>query len=256
MVKLSAPEGTVFETLYNSIMTKYWFALLLMLAALLTACGDKKSANVSSTPEGNAAPLPAVSASPERSLPKIVAFGDSLTAGLGLSAAESYPSLLQKMLEADGYQYEVVNAGVSGDTTAGGLSRLDWALEGDVRFLILALGANDLLRGLPIKEMKNNLGQIIERARRRKIEVLLAGMYAPTNSGAEYRREVEEAFQSLASEHKVIFIPFFLDRVAGIESLNQPDGIHPNKEGTRIVAETIYKQLRPLLEKQKQAAPK
>ena len=168
-----------------------------------------------------------------------------------MPAAESYPSLLQKMLEADGYQYEIVNAGISGDTTAGGVRRIDWALEGDVRFLILALGANDLLRGMPVKEMKNNLGQIIERARTRKIEVLLAGMYAPTNTGAEYRREVEEAFQSLAREHKVVFIPFLLDQVAGIESLNQPDGIHPNKEGARIIAETIYKRLRPLLEKQK-----
>jgi acyl-CoA thioesterase I len=238
-------------------MTKYWFALFIFLASFLTACGGSSSGNVSSTPQREvAAPLPTVSASPERSLPKIVAFGDSLTAGLGLPSAESYPSLLQKMLEADGYKYEVVNAGVSGDTTAGGLRRLDWALEGDVRFLILALGANDLLRGLSVKEMKNNLSQIIERARQRKVEVLLAGMYAPTNTGAEYSREVEQAFQSLASEHKVSFIPFLLERVAGIESLNQQDGIHPNKEGTRIVAETIYRALRPLLEKQNRTTPK
>lgn len=176
-----------------------------------------------------------------------MAFGDSLTAGLGLPASESYPALLQKMLEADGYQYEVVNAGVSGDTTAGGLRRMEWALEGDVRFFILALGANDLLRGQPVREMKNNLAQIIERAQSRKIEVLLAGMYAPTNAGPEYRREVEEAFQTLAREHKVIFIPFMLERVAGIESLNQQDGIHPNKEGARIVAQTIYQKLRPQL---------
>jgi acyl-CoA thioesterase-1 len=238
-------------------MKKYLFALLLVLAALLTGCGGNSPGNVAGTPDGNAAPpSPTASATPERSLPKIVAFGDSLTAGLGLTAAESYPSLLQKMLEADGYQYEVVNAGVSGDTTAGGLRRLDWAMEGDVRFLILALGANDLLRGLPVREMKSNLGQMIERARGRKIEVLLAGMLAPTNAGPEYRREVEEAFRSLASEHEVIFIPFLLDRVAGVESLNQPDGIHPNPRGARIVAETVYKELRPLLLKSKTPAPK
>jgi acyl-CoA thioesterase-1 len=255
MVKLSAPEATVFETLYNSIMTKYLLALLLVAIALLSGCGNHGSGNVSSNLSTIATPdavtSPVVPASPKRSLPKIVAFGDSLTAGLGLPAQDSYPSLLQKMLEADGYQYEIVNAGVSGDTTAGGLRRLDWALEGDVRVLILALGGNDLLRGLSVREMKNNLGQMIERARQRKIEVLLAGMYAPTNTGAEYRLEVDEAFQSLAREHKVIFIPFMLNRVAGIESLNQPDGIHPNKEGTRIVAETIYRALRPWLEKQK-----
>ena len=169
-----------------------------------------------------------------------------------MPASESYPALLQKMLEADGYKYEVVNAGISGDTTAGGLSRIDWALKGDVRVLILALGANDLLRGLPVKEMKKNLGQIIERAQSRKVEVLLAGMYAPTNTGAEYNREAQKAFQSLASEYKVELIPFFLDRVAGVESLNQPDGIHPNASGTKIVAETIYKKLRPLLEKRKE----
>ena len=184
-----------------------------------------------------------------QSLPKIVAFGDSLTAGLGLTAAESYPALLQKKLEADGFKYEVVNAGVSGDTTAGGLRRIDWALEGDVRFLILELGANDLLRGQPVSEMKKNLGRIIERAKERKVVVLLTGMYAPTNAGAEYQREVQQAFQSLAREHEVVLIPFFLDRVAGVESLNQPDGIHPNAEGTKIVAETIYQALRPLLEK-------
>jgi acyl-CoA thioesterase-1 len=185
-----------------------------------------------------------------------VAFGDSLTAGLGLTAAESYPSLLQKMLDANGYQYDVVNAGVSGDTTAGGLRRIDWALEGDVRFLILELGANDLLRGQPVKEMKKNLSQIIDLAKKRGVEVLLAGMYAPTNSGRDYQREVQEAYRSLAREQQVTLIPFFLDRVAGVESLNQTDGIHPNVEGTRIVAETVYQALRPSLEKQKQATQK
>lgn len=238
-------------------MTKILFGLLFALVALTTACGGGSgSSDVSSTSNVNAEALPAPSRSPQTSLPKIVAFGDSLTSGLGLTATESYPSILQKMLDADGYQYEVVNAGVSGDTTAGGLRRIDWAMEGDVRFLILALGANDLLRGQPVKEMKNNLAQIIERARERNVEVLLAGMYAPTNAGADYGREVQAAFQSLASEYKVTLIPFFLDRVAGIESLNQPDGIHPNAEGTRIVAETIYKNLRPLLEKHKQSITK
>src|SRR5215213_11488025 len=234
-------------------MRNYLFCLLLFLLTLTTACGDKGSSNVSSAPGQTAAPPPAAaSASPVKSLPKIVAFGDSLTAGLGLPAAESYPSVLQKLLEQDGYKYEVVNAGVSGDTSAGGLRRLDWALEGDVRFLILELGANDLLRGQPVKEMKNNLAQIIERAKRRNVEVLLAGMYAPTNAGADYQREVHEAFQSLAREHKLTLIPFFFDSVAGIEALNQPDGIHPNTQGSRIVAETVYQALRPLLDKRRQ----
>ena len=222
----------------------------------MTACGNQGAQNVSSAPPVAAQSPAAAAASPVQSLPKIIAFGDSLTAGLGLKEAESYPALLQRKLEADGYRYEVVNAGVSGDTSAGGLRRLDWALEGDVRFLILELGANDILRGQPISEMKKNLGQIIERARARNVEVLLAGMYAPTNAGTDYQREVRDAFESLAREHQVTLIPFLLDRVAGIESLNQADGIHPNAEGNRIVAETVYRTLRPMLERQRQSASK
>jgi acyl-CoA thioesterase-1 len=222
---------------------------------LATACVNQSSRNVSTRPAQNISSAPPSNAATEKSLPKIIAFGDSLTAGLGLTEAESYPAILQRKLETDGYRYEVVNAGVSGDTSAGGLRRLDWTLEGDVRFLILELGANDLLRGQSIAEMKKNLGQIIERAKARGVVVLLAGMYAPTNTGADYQREVQQAFQALAREHQVLLIPFFLDRVAGVERLNQADGIHPNAEGTRSVAETVYQSLRPLLEKQKQSAP-
>ena len=143
----------------------------------------------------------------------------------------------------------MVNAGVSGDTTAGGLQRLDWALEGDVRIVILELGANDILRGLPTAEMRKNLSQIIERARARGAQVLLAGMLAPTNYGADYQRASLEVFPELAKKYDLTLIPFFLDRVAGIDKLNQGDGIHPNPEGTRIVAETVYRHLKPMLEK-------
>jgi acyl-CoA thioesterase I len=224
------------------------FSLTLLAAFILCACGNSANAPVSPASE----PRPANdAATPQGSLPKIVALGDSLTAGYGLSLHESYPSLLQEQLKRDGYEYEVVNAGVSGDTTAGGLRRLDWALEGDVRFVILELGANDILRGLPTTEMRNNLARIIERSRARGAEVLLAGMYAPTNSGAEYGRASMEVFPALAREYDLVLIPFFLDRVAGIENLNQADGVHPNPEGTRIVASTVYQYLKPMLEKQK-----
>jgi acyl-CoA thioesterase I len=198
-------------------------------------------------PDSRAAAQP--STAPEKSVPKIVAFGDSLTAGLGLPESASYPSLLKKKLAADGFEYDVVNAGVSGDTTAGGLRRIDWALEGDVRIVILELGANDILRGQPIDQMKKNLAAIIERAKSRGARVLLAGMEAPTNTGTDYRREIHEAFVALAREHQVALIPFLLEGVAGIDSLNQADGIHPTAEGTKIVTETVYKSLRPLLEK-------
>ena len=239
-------------------MKYYLPGLLLVFVTLISACGNSGvPESVSNAPAQTAPPsTPVAAPSSDQSLPRIVAFGDSLTAGLGLTAAESYPSILQKKLAADGYRYEVVNAGVSGDTSAGGLRRIDWALEGDVRFVILELGANDILRGKPVTEMKKNLGEIIEHAKRRGALVLLAGMYAPTNAGSDYQREIHEAFQSLAREHQVTLMPFFLDRVAGIESLNQADGVHPNAEGSRIIAETVYQALLPLLEKEKQKAAK
>jgi len=251
-VSISAPDGTILETLYNSIMnllgaraSRPQIYLLLLAALSLTACNTAPSSSSGESRNKAAAPE-----QPARSLPKIVAFGDSLTAGYGLPQNASYPALLQRKLDADGFAYEVVNAGVSGDTSAGGVRRIDWALDGDVKIVILELGANDILRGQRIDAMNANLAQIIERANAHGATVLLAGMEAPTNSGIEYRKAVHEAFQSLTRAYNVPLIPFFLDGVAGIESLNQRDGIHPNEEGTKIVTETVYRSLRLLLEKQ------
>ena len=151
-------------------------SLLLIATLALAACKSEKAEPV-------AAPPVTPAAAPSNNRPKIVAFGDSLTAGYGLPISESYPALLQKKLEADGYAYEVVNAGVSGDTTDGGVRRVKWALEGDVKFMIVELGANDILRGQPVSKMKTNLAQIIERARAQGVKVVLAGMEAPTNAG-------------------------------------------------------------------------
>ncbi len=187
---------------------------------------------------------------PVENVPKIVAFGDSLTAGYGLAPQESYPALLQKMLDADGFRYEVVNAGESGGTSAGGVRRIDWALDaGNVRFVILELGANDFLRGQPVSETRRNLAQIIERAKSRDAQVLLAGMLTTTEFGRDYELEIRDAYRSLADEHKVTLIPFFLEGVAGLDKLNQDDRIHPNAEGTRIVAANVYRYLKPLLER-------
>lgn len=158
--------------------------------------------------------------------------------------------MLQQRLERDGYHYEVVNAGVSGDTSAGGVRRLDWVLDGDVRVVVLELGANDMLRAQPVAEMRRNLDDIIKRAKAHGAEVLLAGMYATTNNGADYQKKYREAFEDLARENNVPMIPFFLERVAGVESLNQADGAHPNAEGTKIVVETVYQALKPILDKQ------
>jgi acyl-CoA thioesterase-1 len=176
-----------------------------------------------------------------------VALGDSLTAGLGLQPDEAYPAVLQARIRQRGYPFEVVNAGVSGDTSAGGLRRVDWSLDGDVRILILALGANDGLRGLPVDEMTRNLQEIIDRAQRRNVRVLLVGMEAPPNYGERYTREYREAFQDLATRNQVAFVPFLLAGVAGVPDLNQRDGIHPTSRGARMLAENLLPALEHLL---------
>jgi acyl-CoA thioesterase-1 len=186
--------------------------------------------------------------------PRIVFLGDSLTAGYGLAKAESVPSLIQTRLRAEGYPYEVVNAGVSGDTSAGGLSRLDWSLEGDVRVLVIELGANDGLRGLPVASLKRNLTEIITRAQSRGIKVLLTGMEAPPNFGAAYTAEFRQVYRDLAQLPDMAFMPFYLDGVAGIPRLNIADGMHPNAEGARIIERALWDVLEPLLDESPTAA--
>jgi len=183
-------------------------------------------------------------------LPRIVFLGDSLTAGYGLDIEQSVPSLVQKELDHDGYHFEVVNAGVSGDTSAGGLRRLDWSLDGDVRILVIELGANDGLRGLPPAEMKKNLKAIIEIARKRGIAVLLTGMEAPPNWGPTYTSEFRRVFRDVAGEEHVSFMPFYLYQVAGIPTLNIADGMHPNPAGARIVEKNLWRALKPLVDAQ------
>lgn len=232
-------------------------AFPLFALTLLAACGgasrdkasnDSASSSATPTPSAQAA----APATPVETLPKIVAFGDSLTAGYGLEPAQSYPALLQKLVDADGFKYEVVNAGESGGTSAGGVRRIDWSLDaGDVRFVILELGANDFLRGQPVAEAKKNLTTIIEHSKSRGARVLLAGMYTTTDAGRDYERQIDELFKSLAKEQGVKLIPFFLEGVAGRAELNQQDGIHPNAEGTRIVAANVYRYLKPMLEEQR-----
>jgi acyl-CoA thioesterase I len=179
--------------------------------------------------------------------PEIVVLGDSLTAGLGLDERSSFPALIQQRLNERNLNYAVVNAGVSGDTSAGGLRRLEWSLQGDPRVLIVALGGNDGLRGLPPDDLKKNLAAIIERARSAGVEVLLAGMEAPPNNGPEYTARFRRIYRELADEYDVPLIPFLLEGVAGEPALNQADGIHPNPAGARRVADTVWTALEPLL---------
>ncbi len=223
-------------------------AIIIFTAAalIISGCG---ASNAEKQFTGNAN-KPMVTPNITTGKPKIVAFGDSLTAGFGLAEKESYPYLLQKKLEADGYNYEVVNAGISGETSLGGLERVDWVLEQEnVEILILELGANDLLRGLPVARMKDNLAKIIKKAQAKKITVLLCGMLAPASVGAQYQRDYTNAFPDLATEYKIAFLPFLLENVALNKDLNQGDGIHPNAKGEIIMTDNIYKALQPMLKK-------
>jgi acyl-CoA thioesterase-1 len=221
-----------------------------VLLMLLVACGrsDTRRGGGSEPPQPE--PAPAIPARNDVGRQRIVVLGDSLTAGLGLAETQSYPALLQTKIDRDGLRFAIVNAGISGDTSAGGLRRLDWALqEGNVRVLIVALGANDGLRGLPVAEMKQNLARIIQAAQAKHIEVILAGMEAPPNYGGEYASAFRQAYRELAREQGVVLIPFLLDKVAGEADLNQGDGIHPNPAGASIVADTVWTALKPLLDR-------
>ena len=179
----------------------------------------------------------------------IVAFGDSLTAGYGVAPAESYPGRLAARLAAEGYPYRVVNAGVSGDTTAGGLRRVDWALSLKPAVAIVALGANDGLRGQSTMEMHANLERIVERFQGGGARVLVAGMRLPPNYGLRYADEFQRVYSAVARRRGTPLMPFLLDGVALDARLNLPDGIHPTAEGYRIIADRLWPYLAPLLSK-------
>jgi len=183
--------------------------------------------------------------------PVILALGDSLTAGFGLPADKSFPAQLQARLARDGVRVRVINAGVSGDTTAGGLARLNWALTDKPDIAIVELGANDGLRGFEPRIIEANLDAIVGRLKARGISVLLAGMIAPPNMGRPYASEYNAIFPAIAKRHDVPLYPFFLDGVAGDRRLNLPDGMHPTAEGIAVVVERILPTLRPLIDARK-----
>ena len=177
----------------------------------------------------------------------VVALGDSLTAGLGVAADEAFPARLEARLKSEGFAYRVVNAGVSGDTTAGGLRRVDWVLRARPEVVIVALGANDGLRGQEPKAMRTNLDEIVRLLQAAGARVLLAGMRLPPNYGGDYTKEFDAVFPAVARRAKVALMPFLLEGVAGVPRLNQPDGIHPTAEGQQVIADHLWPYLRPLL---------
>lgn len=181
----------------------------------------------------------------------ILFLGDSLTAGLGVQESQAYPALIQEKIRAAHLPYEVINAGLSGDTTAGGLSRLDWILQKPIDVLVLALGANDGLRGLPVDQMKANLQAIIDKvkATNPQVKIVLAGMRMPPNLGGDYATKFAAVFPELAEKNHATLVPFLLEGVGGHTDLNQADHMHPTAAGHKVVAENVWKVLEPLLTK-------
>lgn len=219
----------------------------LFAVLLLAGCGRPEP-----QPEPRPAPpSPTAQQQAADTRPVILAFGDSLTAGHGVEPGESYPDHLQRMLDAAGYSYRVVNLGISGDTTDGGAARLDSALLLKPNIVILELGANDGLRGLPLERTRTNLDLIVNAFQGDGARVVLAGMTLPRNYGAAYVRGFEKIFRDLAKERGAVLIPFFLEGVATNPELMQPDALHPNAAGCKKVAELVFRHLEPLLEKQR-----
>ena len=185
---------------------------------------------------------------PAAATPIIMVLGDSLVAGHGLPQGQAFPDILSNKLAADGIEVIMINAGVSGDTTAGGLARLDWSLAENPDAAIVVLGGNDLLRGLDPQSSYDNLNAIINRLKDRKIKILLTGMQAPRNLGADYAAEFDRIYPALAGRHEILLYPFFLDGVALMAELNQPDGMHPNQAGVDVIVEKIMPQVKQLIE--------
>jgi acyl-CoA thioesterase-1 len=216
------------------------------LTVLLGACSRERS---DPPPESPRPPATEAPAPPAAEAPTIVVLGTSLTAGFGLDPDSAYPAVLQRKLDSAGLQYRVVNAGVSGESSAGALRRIDWILRRPPAILVIETGANDALRGQDPDTIRANIQAMIDRTRARSPEtlIILAGMEAMPNLGSRYVRRFRGIFPELARTNGVALIPFLLDGVAGIDSLNQQDGIHPNEAGAQVVAENVWKVLRPLV---------
>lgn len=181
--------------------------------------------------------------------PVILFLGDSITAGYGLELSQAYPALLQEKVDAKGWRFKVVNAGQSGDTSAGGLNRMDWLLRNRVDVLVLELGANDGLRGLPVETTRKNLQAIIDRTKTKypQAKIVIAGMKVPPNMGRDYGEKFEAIYPALAKKNNALLVPFILEGVGGVRELNLPDGMHPTAKGHQIVAANVWKVLEPVL---------
>ena len=217
--------------------------LIFSLIILLSGCADDKKPVDSDQANIVKDSIPIVKKK------TIVFFGNSLTAGYGLSPSQAFPAIIQKKIDSLGLSYQVVNAGVSGETSSGGNTRVDWILKQQVDIFILELGANDGLRGIPLAETRKSLQSIIDKVRSKYPEskLVFAGMQVPPNMGQTYSTEFRNIYTELATKNSMTLIPFILEGVGGEPQLNQEDGIHPTAEGHKIVADNIWRQLKPLL---------
>ena len=246
-------------TTHPQRLRSWWqMAFLALLAAGtlgLAGCDNQSASQSTSAPqttETAPATAPAFTPPPQPEAPQrplILFLGDSLTAGLGLESHQAYPALIQQRLDDAGYDYEVANGGISGDTTSGGRSRMNWMLRQPVDIFVVALGSNDGLRGVGVEVIESNLEAIITQAQKSGATVVLAGAMLPTNFGEIYRTRFADIYPRLAQKMNLAFIPFLLEGVAGERHLNQRDGIHPNVEGAKILAENVWLVLEPLLKK-------
>ena len=219
--------------------------LLLSVLAFAGCTGN------SDAPVTDAATEQSAAATPPANTHRILFFGNSLTAGMGLDPEEAFPALIGQKIDSARLGYTVINAGLSGETTAGGRSRIGWVLRQPVDFFILELGANDGLRGLPLADTRRNLQAIIDtvRAKSPQAQIILAGMQMPPNLGKAYAKDFQTIYPELARKNNAVLIPFLLEGVAGHVELNQKDGIHPTATGDRIIAKTVWGVLLPLLQK-------
>lgn len=222
----------------------------LMLLLTVWRCGSSDT-KTDSKAEATSTPSTSITAQPGASAKKqiILFYGNSLTAGYGVEPAQAFPALVGQKIDSAGLNYQVVNAGLSGETTAGGKSRIGWVMRQPVAVFVLELGGNDGLRGLPLAVTRQNLQAIMDTVRRKSPQatIVLAGMQIPPNMGTTYTKEFRGLFKELANKNRAILIPFLLEGVGGVAKLNQPDGIHPTPAGHKIVANTVWQVIRPLL---------
>lgn len=240
-----AQNKQLYSNLLSSLTHKVLKFCYIILTLLMVNCGEEKAQKTTDT-----------TASEEQTdtqtnkLKTILCFGDSITAGYGLTdTKDAFPGILQQKIDSLDLNYTVINSGLSGETTAGGKSRINWVLNQDISIFILELGANDGLRGVPLSETRANLQAIVDavKAKSPETKIILAGMELPPNMGQEYTSEFRQIFADIAKKNNLEFIPFILKDVGGIEELNQKDGIHPTVEGHKIVANTVWNTLEPII---------